>query len=240
MTIKSGLGLHGGSCCEVANSACATWPSSSGQGGTCGRTQPKRSYPGTKAGGTSITVLKGTNGRADERESTYPLYAVWRDLPRYGPVRRGKDTLLLARGAFQRPARALYLPAAGRARRTDLTDIEISVTPRVCEGRGASEHAFSWDAHRTRYATARGVDTALAANGRCLLNVSRTIIDDGERCRRARRRGVPFVHHMQRRELRERLLARRESASAIDERPPAHARYGPTAPTCRPSQTKGA
>ena len=42
-----------------------------------------------------------------------------------------------------------------------------------------AQHAFSWEAHKTRYAIPKGaLEAALARNARCLLNVSRTVVGD--------------------------------------------------------------
>ena len=84
-----------------------------------------------------------------------------------------------------------------------------------------AQHAFSWDAHNTRYAIPRGaLETALDRNARCLLNVSRTVV--GDVLAYGQERKVPVyalyitcgdLH------LKERLLARgREDAAAIDGR----------------------
>ena len=140
-----------------------------------------------------------------------------------GPSGAGKDTLLLgARAALSNDPRVHFISRRLTRSADRTTDIEISVTPEeFARAEAASEHAFSWDAHRTRYAIAHAaLDTALAANGRCLLNVSRTIIDDVRAYAAARGVEVYCLYiTCSDAALRERLLARgRESASAIDER----------------------
>ena len=140
-----------------------------------------------------------------------------------GPSGAGKDTLLLgAREALAGDGRVHFIRRRLTRAADKITDIEESVThDEFAAAEAAGEHAFSWAAHDTRYAIPHAaLNAALAKGGRCLLNVSRTIVDAA--LAYGEQRGVEvYCLYITCSEatLRQRLLSRgREDAAAVDSR----------------------
>lgn len=100
-----------------------------------------------------------------------------------GPSGAGKDTLLL--GARELLAEAsdsevLFLKRDITRAAAKCTDLEIPVTSADFDAsRAAGEYALSWEAHETKYAIRKAdLEPALFAGKRCVLNVSRSVVEE--------------------------------------------------------------
>lgn len=103
-----------------------------------------------------------------------------------GPSGAGKDTLLLgARKALAdaSDSNVLFLKRDITRDASKCTDLEISVTPQKFDARrGAGEYALCWEAHETKYGILKtDLEPALAAGKRCVLNVSRTVVEEARK-----------------------------------------------------------
>jgi len=142
-----------------------------------------------------------------------------------GPSGAGKDTLLLgARDALKKSGdlRVEFVPRRITRAAAEVTDLEDPVSVAQFDAaEAAGEHALSWVAHSTKYAIPKAaLDAALARGSRCVLNVSRTVIDEARSYGAARGAEVYALYiTVPDNELRRRLLSRgREDAAAIDGR----------------------
>eukprot|EP01051_Picozoa_sp_SAG22_P005336 SAG22_NODE_314_length_12607_cov_177.638311_3_plen_574_part_00 len=102
-----------------------------------------------------------------------------------GPSGAGKDTLLLgAREALAADPTVEFIEREITREASKTTELEIPVTAAEFESRRAAGlYAISWEAHGgTKYGIPKAsLETALAAGSTCVLNVSRTIVDEVRR-----------------------------------------------------------
>jgi ribose 1,5-bisphosphokinase len=141
-----------------------------------------------------------------------------------GPSGAGKDTLLLAAGdrlAADPQSKVVFIKRHITRDPSKTTDIEIPVSESDFDAsKAAGDFALSWEAHSTKYAIPRKeLDEALALGQRCVLNVSRSVIQQT----RDTYGSIADVYFLNitatEASLRSRLLGRsRESAEEVEKR----------------------
>jgi phosphonate metabolism protein PhnN/1,5-bisphosphokinase (PRPP-forming) len=98
-----------------------------------------------------------------------------------GPSGAGKDTLLLAAGdrlVADPSSKVVFIKRHITRDPSKTTDIEIPISEGDFDAcKAAGRYALSWEAHSTKYAIpAEDLDRALSLGQRCVLNVSRSVI----------------------------------------------------------------